>query len=1098
MEDWEDDLWLENEEDIAAIEEQLCEAGMHSAQGAEERVCDKMSSQCSTWEESEPSTEHLRVLNEVFGHTSFRPMQWRIISTVLKGMDNNVVMATGYGKSLCYQFPAVFRKGVCVVVSPLISLMQDQVLGLQAANIPACFLGSGQLDRTVYSQLRCNSFRVVYVTPEFVGGGGLGALQDLHAGGNGITLFAVDEAHCVSQWGHDFRTAYRKLGVLRDQFPSVPIISLTATATAPVIQDIARSLKLSKNAVVTVTSFNRPNLYLEVKPKGSGAAEDITLVLRDLGIEGPTIVYCPTKKSSEDTAAALRSAGVECSVYHAGLGPKQRKKAHEDFVKDKVGVIAATVAFGMGIDKPDVRRVVHYGAPRDLESYYQEIGRAGRDGMPSVCTVFYSSKDFLLNKYFLGQLREGPHRDHRAEMQRKLEQLLSAGSECRRALLLRHFDANCVVEQQARCCDNCTRREQKKLKGAFVSRVESSMDESGCYDFTNDALLFMKALQGIGDASAVGNVVLVLRGSNSQKVKAYWRKLSVFAQGKHRNESFWKALGKQLVLSGHLVEELITPSGGRGRGWGGGRTFSFSALSLTHLGRQVLSSPNSVIRLAPTTEMRDELRYVVKLTPIPTRVVEKTDAVNKETSAQGISVASLHGFLPEVRGKRLSRPVDKHVAETPVAVRDDQPVEDQTTIIYKTELYRSLLVLRNKLGDDSGYMPYMVAHNKTLLGIASSLPCNTQQLLQVEGMTAAKVAKFGASFVAHVREFCSSRGILIPSDVQAEDDRDATSQAMEAKSTVENAVSEESASGSSGWLKIKKTKNSQSPIPSNYGTHSQETIKSLNAKQETNAHDGRLTHDEYICRGITSNDIDDKNVHATQLNVNTIGKNGSALDAPKFIKTSEQWCKRNTSNDYNDELDDFYGDEIDEIALESWLKSHEECIDVKSETFVQDASLAPKLVEDSHLNTEKPPSSHFPDRHSHSEILNLKSVVAAAEEQIGTIGGECSEERKNCEMDSLILDEPKYKFNSVGSMKVLSAAQSRTSLNGREVGRGARAKRKMGVTYDDDSEEEELPYQEPTDAKYQKILADTSRRVGTVLLDPKIMKSKMKKSSLFK
>nr|XP_027210890.1 Werner syndrome ATP-dependent helicase homolog [Penaeus vannamei] len=286
-----------------------------------------------------PSKHHLEMLQKAFGHASFRPMQWKIIHAVLQGLDNCVVMATGYGKSLCFQFPPVYTGGVAVVVSPLISLMQDQVLALQASNIGACYLGSAQKNKSeVYTEMFAGMYRIVYVTPEFID-----ACPDVLKTLNkrvGISLFAVDEAHCVSQWGHDFRHTYRRLGVLRTDFPKIPILAVTATATKTVREDICTSLGL-RSPEITITSFDRPNLYLEVKNKVKGIVENLTpfLVKESYGrytTDGPTIVYCPTKKSTEEVYQALAGLGVKCVKYHAGMTPLQRDEAHKQFMYDKI------------------------------------------------------------------------------------------------------------------------------------------------------------------------------------------------------------------------------------------------------------------------------------------------------------------------------------------------------------------------------------------------------------------------------------------------------------------------------------------------------------------------------------------------------------------------------------------------------------------------------------------------------------------------------------------------------------------------------------------------------------------------------------------
>lgn len=410
----------------------------------------------------EPLPEQIKCLKMYFGHSRFKPVQWKVIHSVLKERrDNLVVMATGYGKSLCFQFPPVYCVGVSIVICPLIALMEDQVLQLEMSNIPACFLGSAQT-KNVLAGLKQGQYRVVYMTPEYCSGN-VSLLEQLDRS-IGISLIAVDEAHCISEWGHDFRGAYRSLGNLKRSLPNVPIVALTATASPSIREDIVKSLNLER-PIVTCTSFDRPNLYLDVNRKSGGVFQDLNGFLKkttggDYEFEGSSIVYCPSRKEAERVTSTLTSLGVTCGVYHAGLGIKQRRETQHRFMRDEIQCIVATVAFGMGINKADIRKVIHYGAPKEMESYYQEIGRAGRDGLPSACHVLWAPADLKLNRFLINQVANNKYRGYKLKMMSKMDLYLNS-SKCRRKLILSHFEDKQLRKVTSgimgtdQCCDNC-------------------------------------------------------------------------------------------------------------------------------------------------------------------------------------------------------------------------------------------------------------------------------------------------------------------------------------------------------------------------------------------------------------------------------------------------------------------------------------------------------------------------------------------------------------------------------------------------------------------------------------------------------------------
>ena len=352
----------------------------------------------------------LRTLERHYGHTSFRPRQLAVLQAILEGRDVGVFWATGSGKSICYQLPALHTQKTVFVVSPLISLMQDQVTNINSKQAPgesriACFLGSAQLERGVEEDALAGRYRLVYITPEkLVSSGFLDAVERLHRNGR-VLMLAVDEAHCVSEWGHDFRPSFMQLGRFRAQIPGVPICALTATAVPRVRDDILAVLGL-RNTLSDISSFDRPNLAISARPKsgGSSVGSNLEFLIAQLGgagsvvaTTGSTIVYVPTTKGVEELARALQSRvprGVVVKMYHGKMDNYARKESHMAFLSGSAAIIVATVAFGMGIDKPDIRRIVHWGAPKTVEEYYQQIGRAGRDGLPAKCDLLYTSTDW--------------------------------------------------------------------------------------------------------------------------------------------------------------------------------------------------------------------------------------------------------------------------------------------------------------------------------------------------------------------------------------------------------------------------------------------------------------------------------------------------------------------------------------------------------------------------------------------------------------------------------------------------------------------------------------------------------------------------------
>lgn len=399
-------------------------------------------------------------LKKYFGYNEFRPYQKEIIQSLLQGKDVLAILPTGAGKSICYQLPALIQTGTAIVVSPLISLMQDQVVSLFKNGIPAAFINSsltyGDL-QTVLHEL--SDYKLLYVAPErLVETQFLERLKNIS-----ISFFVIDEAHCISQWGHSFRTEYRQLTILKQAFPNVPIIALTATATHDVEKDIQNQLAM-KTPTLIKGSFDRPNLTIKVNQKGDTEQQLLNFLEKRNNESG--IIYCSTRKGVEKTYAFLKISGFSVEKYHAGLSEKERSLAQHVFLHDQVNLMVATVAFGMGIHKPDVRFIVHMDMPKTIEQYYQEIGRAGRDGLPAECMMFYSRQDFVVYNKFLDDLKDDFIRKQTRE---KTDQMYKfcISLDCRRRELLRYFGENYRLECQG--CDNCT-NETEQIDGTEIAQ----------------------------------------------------------------------------------------------------------------------------------------------------------------------------------------------------------------------------------------------------------------------------------------------------------------------------------------------------------------------------------------------------------------------------------------------------------------------------------------------------------------------------------------------------------------------------------------------------------------------------------------------------
>ena len=483
-----------------------------------------------------------QALKQYFGYESFRAGQREIIEASMAGRDTLAIMPTGGGKSICFQLPALLKTGVTIVVSPLIALMQDQVTALKENGIGATFLNSTLTNResTQRSQAILNgAIKLVYVAPERLFAEQFLEFLNIIKGKMGIAGFAVDEAHCVSEWGHDFRPEYRQLSRIRQLHPDVPVIGLTATATERVREDISQQLQL-KQPYIHVASFNRSNLYYEVVPKQGTEQTYVNLLQQIKRLQGSGIVYCLSRKRVDEIASRLREDGIEAIPYHAGLGNKEREENQTRWIRDDVQVMVATVAFGMGINKPDVRFVIHYDLPKNIEGYYQESGRAGRDGEDSHCTLFLGYGDLETIKFLIAQ-KVDPQTNEPLEAEQRIAQQqlrqvvdYAEGVACRRTILLRYFGEH--FQGDCGNCDNC-------------------LSPKPMEDWTVESQKFLSCVARTKERFGAGHVIDVLRGSRKEKVLQHGHEnLSTYGIGKDRSLDEWRQLARSLTHQGFLTQ----------------------------------------------------------------------------------------------------------------------------------------------------------------------------------------------------------------------------------------------------------------------------------------------------------------------------------------------------------------------------------------------------------------------------------------------------------------------------------------------------------------------------------------------------------------
>lgn len=595
------------------------------------------------------------ILKTIFGYDTYKPLQREIIENVQARRDTLVIMPTGGGKSLTYQVPALLFDGLTVVVSPLIALMKDQVEQLLALGVSAVFLNSSLSPEEYQANMdsvKSGRSKLLYVAPETLLTPRIYSLLSSLK----LDLLAIDEAHCISEWGHDFRPEYRQLADVRRKFPSAVCMALTATATPRVRSDIMSSLGFTQSNEF-LASFNRENLFIEVAPKQDPIAQTLHFLENFKDQSG--IIYCFSRKQVDDLAATLARHGFSVRPYHAGLEDEERKRNQEAFIRDDVQIIVATIAFGMGINKPNVRFVIHFDLPKSVENYYQEIGRAGRDGLPSHCLLLYNYGDATKIRYFIDQ-KEEPERStslqHLNAMTRYAE-----GSLCRRKPLLAYFGETFVGENCG-ACDNCTGNENEKA------------------DITIPTQKFLSCVKRSGERFGAAHVVDILLGSKNEKIEKYKHyELSTYGIGRELNKTQWMHIARQLVELGYLNQDP-----------------AYRVLSVTDKGLEMLKS-------------REQVR----------------------------------GQLSEARKGEGSGARAKASPE----------------LAYDRTLFSLIRNKRKELADEAGLPPYVIFSDKTLVEMAAYFPQSKESMLNISGVGRVKYERYGATFLAVIKEYCRANKI---------------------------------------------------------------------------------------------------------------------------------------------------------------------------------------------------------------------------------------------------------------------------------------------------------------------------------------------------
>ena len=692
----------------------------------------------------------LEILKNVFGHEEFRSFQEEIIKHILKGQDALIVLPTGGGKSLCYQLPALIFDGLTIVVSPLISLMQDQVRQLEQKGIRAAFLNSTlsySEQETTMQHVEQGEVKLLYVAPETLVKPGTLLKLDR----SNVSCLAIDEAHCISQWGHDFRPDYRELVSIRERFQSATCVALTATATPRVQKDIKTLLKFDEGNEF-IGSFNRENLFIAVEPKVE--LLDQTLAFLQKHQQESGIIYCQTIKQVESLHRDLTARRISALPYHADLDDETRKQNQEAFINSDIRVIVATIAFGMGIDKADVRFVLHAGLPKEPESYYQEIGRSGRDGLPADCLLLFSYGDVDTIDHFINQGASS----ERQGRQKRLETLVSWATSiaCRRKVLLAYFGEQ-YEKQNCGMCDNCCKSEMERI------------------DLTTSAQKFLSCVLRTGQMFGEAYIIDVLRGSQRKKILDNRHdRLSTYGIGTDYNKAQWRYLSLQFLQ--HKLLERDARHGNlrvTQKGWGvlnrGDLFWGFSVESVGSAPSEVSPEYSSGLLELLRTE-RDKITEMEGVLPYEVFHDKVLQAMATYFPTSEESFRLMPGVGP-ARSKKyadvflpiICEYVKKHGTDS-VKIGAEASNTSETASEepneYAPELFERLQDKRKNVADEEGVPAFVVFNDRTLREMAAYFPQTQEAFMQIHGVGPIRTERYAHIFLPIIRDYCNEHGIL--------------------------------------------------------------------------------------------------------------------------------------------------------------------------------------------------------------------------------------------------------------------------------------------------------------------------------------------------